>query len=556
MQVQDDPGRGTDLDLRHYLRVVGRRRWVILIISLVVGLSAMGYAFTKEDRYRASAELLLLAPSSIEAEAEAISDDPDRAIANEISIMGSEEMQDAVAEVLGDDFPGVSADAQGDNDVVVLSSESPDPEAAADAVNTYAAAYERLRRQRTVQALRTELEGVQENRQAKREQLDRLLAPLQELDARIASTPPGPELDALVAQRDTTEENIAASREGALAEIGALEQDIADLQRAMRNPIGGVDVLNRASAPSEPFFPQPKKDLLVGLVVGLLLGLGVAFVWEQLDDAVRGRADADRATGGIPVVGLVPRVPGWRNRAEPLLVTRDDPRSSAAEAYRSLVTSIEFLASPSAGRVVLFTSPGASEGKTTTVANVGMAFSEAGHRTVIVDADLRRPRLHHFFGIETSVGMTTVLVGKIDIATAVQTIEGEHAVDVVPAGPIAPNPAELLRSDVTETALTKLRDAYDVVIVDSPPVLPVADALVLSRHADIGILLAGADNTSRRKLARAVEALRQVDAPLQGLVLNGVGEGEGYEYGYYGDDEGNTPKKRRRTRRGRRNAKT
>src|SRR5918999_1315160 len=120
MQVQDDPGRGTDLDLRHYLRVVGRRRWVILIIALVVGLSAMGNAFTKEDRYRASAELLLLAPSSIEAEAEAISDDPDRAIANEISIMGSEEMQDAVAEVLGDDFPGVSADAQGDNDVVVL----------------------------------------------------------------------------------------------------------------------------------------------------------------------------------------------------------------------------------------------------------------------------------------------------------------------------------------------------------------------------------------------------------------------------------------------------
>jgi receptor protein-tyrosine kinase len=320
----------------------------------------------------------------------------------------------------------------------------------------------------------------------------------------------------------------------------------------MRNPSGGVQVLNDASVPREPFFPQPKKDLLVGLTVGLLLGLAIAFVWEQLDDAVRGRADADRATGGLPVVGLIPRVPGWRNRAEPLLVSREDPRSSAAESYRSLVTSLEFLTAPSAGRVILFTSPGASEGKTTTVANVGMAFVEAGHRTAIVDADLRRPRLHKFFGIPGEVGLSTVLIGKVDITTAVQTVGEEHQVDVVPAGPIVPNPAELLRSDVTETALGKLRESYDVVIIDCPPVLPVADALVLSRHCDTAILLAGADNTSRRRLASAVEALRQVDAPLAGLVLNGVGEGEGYEYGYYGGEEGSAPKKRRGRRRRRR----
>jgi capsular exopolysaccharide synthesis family protein len=239
-----------------------------------------------------------------------------------------------------------------------------------------------------------------------------------------------------------------------------------------------------------------------------------------------------------------------------MLVTRIDPRSSAAESYRSLVTSLEFLGTHTTSRVVLFTSPGASEGKTTTVANVGMAFAEAGHRTVIVDADLRRPRLHKFFEVPGEVGLSTVLAGKIDISTAVQTIEGEHPLGDVPPGPIAPNPAELRGSDITETALTKLRDAYDVVIVDSPPVLPVADALVLSRHSDIAILLANADGTSRRKLSRAVEALRQVDAPLGGLVLNGVGAGEGYEYGYYGDDESGGSKKRRSSRRSRRKAKT
>jgi capsular exopolysaccharide synthesis family protein len=133
----------------------------------------------------------------------------------------------------------------------------------------------------------------------------------------------------------------------------------------------------------------------------------------------------------------------------------------------------------------------------------------------------------------------------------VTTVDEERGLDVVPAGPLAPNPAELLRSDTTESALTKLSDAYDVVIVDSPPVLPVADALVLSRHVDLAVLVAAADNTSRRKLARAVEALRQVQAPIEGIVLNGVGAAEGTEYGYYGEDD-EPERKRRGGRRARR----
>src|SRR5688572_6142253 len=115
MQVQDDPGRGSDLDLRHYLRVVARRRWVIIIVAFAFGAASMGWAFTKDDRYRASAELLLLTPNAVEADAQAISDDPDRAIANEIEIFGSEEMQAEVTDVLGESFPSVSASAQGDN---------------------------------------------------------------------------------------------------------------------------------------------------------------------------------------------------------------------------------------------------------------------------------------------------------------------------------------------------------------------------------------------------------------------------------------------------------
>jgi capsular exopolysaccharide synthesis family protein len=551
MQVQDDAGGSADLDLRHYVKVVGRRRWVILAVAVVVGLGAMGYAFTKEDRYRASAELLLLAPTQVEADAQQISDEADRAIANEIQILGSAAMQEAVADALGEGFPGVDADAQGDNDVVVLSSVSTDPQAAADAVNEYARAYTRLRRQRTVDALRDERQSVEQSRASKLDSLNELLAPLNDLQRRLASMEPGPERDALQLQVDQTEAALAGARDTLQGEISGDTEQIGEIQRAMRNPSGGVDVLNPATAPSEPFYPQPKKDLVVGIVVGLLLGLAIACLWEQLDDRVRGRSDADRATGKLPIVGLVPRVAGWRNRADALLVVRDDPRSSAAEAYRSLVTSLEFLAAPDAERVILFTSPGASEGKSTTVANVGLAFAEAGHRTVIVDADLRRPRLHRFFGRDGAAGFSTVLTGKVDIATVVEPVDEAHPLFLVPAGPAAPNPAELLRSSGTESALAKLRETHDVVIVDSPPVLPVADALVLSRHVDIAILLAAADSTGRRKLARAVEALRQVAAPLQGLVLNGVRSAEGQDYGYYGESEttGTTRRSRRKSRR-------
>jgi capsular exopolysaccharide synthesis family protein len=556
MQVHDGPPSGTDLDLRHYLGVVGRRRWVILVVALLVGLAAMGFALTKEERYRATGRMLLLAPGSVEANAQGFSDDPERAIANEIEILGSLEMKDAVAEQLGDDAAGVDASTSGDNDVVVLTAESTVPEVAADSVNTYARTYERVRRQRTVEALRVEVQNLQRQRRDQQDALDDINQPLTDLNAQIEALPAGPERDQLVQQREIVEQNIAGARDATSGQIAQIDTAIQDAQRAMRNPTGGVNILNPATVPSEPFFPQPKKDLAVGLIVGLLLGLAIAFVWEQLDDAVRGRADADRATGGLPIVGLVPRVPGWRDRADTRLVTRFEPRSSAAEAYRSMATSLEFLQETGSAHVLLLTSPGASEGKTTTVVNVGLAFAEAGHHTVIVDADLRRPRVHQFLEVSDAVGLSTVLSGKIDIATAVQTVQGDHPVDVVVAGPVPSNPAELLRSEITETAITKLRESYDVVLIDTPPVLPVADALVLSRQADIVILVAGADSTGSRKLSRAVEALHQVDAPLQGLVLNGVGAGEGSEYGYYGDGDDDESRRSRRGRRSRRRARS
>jgi capsular exopolysaccharide synthesis family protein len=549
MHVQEDTAGTPEVDLRHYFGAVRRRKWILLLMTLLFAAGAFAWADQKDDRYRATGELLILAPSAVEADLRSLSDEPERAVANEIAILSSEAMQNAVDDVLGPGHPGVTASGNEDNDVITLTAESTRPRAASEAVNAWATAYVRVRRQRSVQDLQASLRQRERERDALQQELRIMEEPYNEVLDQIEVTPPGPELDALIAERDALIAERGPARDELVDEIEDLRVLIGDLRRTLRDPTQSVEILNRASIPTEPFFPQPRKDLMVGAVVGLLLGLALAFVIEALDDAVRGKSDIDRATGGLPILGAIPQIAGWKNRADPQLVMRSKSRSAAAEAYRALVTSIEFLGAAGDARVVLLTSPGASEGKTTTIANLGWAFAEAGHRAVVVDADLRRPRIHHFYGIPGQVGLTTALAGKIDITTSMQVVGEEVGVHVVAAGPVPPNPAELLRLDGLDTALTKLRETHDVVLIDSPPVLPVADALVIARHVDAVVLLAAAGVTSRRKLGRAAEALHQVAAPLRGVVLNGVGTSDGYEYGYYGADDDRRRDRRRRKKR-------
>jgi len=552
MQIQADRSDAGDADLRHYLQVVVRRRWVIVASAILVGLAALGFSLTKEDRYRASGDLLLLAPTAIEADTRALSDDPERAVANEVEVLQSAEMRAAVRDRLGEDLPDVEPSAAESNDVITLQAESPDPQLAADSVNAWADAYVAIRSGDAVEELEQQLAQRSRERTRLRNELEVLERPYNDLNLRISQTPPGPALDALIEERNALIEQKGAERDALVQSIGELRTLIEDLRRALADPTDVVQVLNPATVPSEPFYPSPQKDLLVGLVLGFLLGLAVAFVWEQLDDAVRTKDDLARAAPKIAPLALIPRIEGWKGTADDGLVVRPEIVAGAAEAYRGLVTSLEFLDSAARGRLVMFTSPSPSEGKTTTVANVALGFAEAGHRVVIVDCDLRRPRLHDFYELSSAVGLTTVLAGKIDIATAVQTADAEAGVAVVTAGPIPPNPAELLRTDAFADTLTKLREAFDFVLIDTPPVLPVADAVVIARHVDSALLIAKAGSTSRRKLRHAIEALQQVDAPVRGLILNGITPRDSWEYGYYTSDY--RPKKERRSRRKRRKA--
>jgi capsular exopolysaccharide synthesis family protein len=215
------------------------------------------------------------------------------------------------------------------------------------------------------------------------------------------------------------------------------------------------------------------------------------------------------------------------------LVSSAAPSSGAAEAYRTLRTSIQFVALDRPIRIVQITSPVAQEGKSTTLSNLGVVLAQAGQRVVMVCCDLRRPRLHNFFGKENRVGFTSVLLGQTSLADAVQpALPDQDHLWLLASGPEPPNPSELLASPLTGEVLRTLASEFDVVLVDSPPVLPVTDAAVLSAHVDAVIVVSVAGITGGKDLRRTLELLSHVNAPVVGTVLNGVTKGAVYGYSY------------------------
>jgi capsular exopolysaccharide synthesis family protein len=222
------------------------------------------------------------------------------------------------------------------------------------------------------------------------------------------------------------------------------------------------------------------------------------------------------------------------------VVSATEPTSPAAEAYRSLRTSLQFARQTQNLRTLLVTSPAAAEGKSSTLANLGAVFAQAGERVVLVSCDLRRPRLGRFFGLEEQLGLTTVLLGQRLLQEALQQVDGYQDLWVLGAGPIPPNPAELLSGSKTREIFAVLKENFDLVLVDTPPALPVTDAMVLSKYADGTLLVVAAGQTRRTELQRAAEKLAQVNAPVVGIVFNQVtrqtvydgSHGYGYGYGY------------------------
>jgi capsular exopolysaccharide synthesis family protein len=336
------------------------------------------------------------------------------------------------------------------------------------------------------------------------------------------------------------EQRLTAEVQTAQQLYGTLLGELQRARIAESSEGGYVTVIDNAMQPFSPVSPNRRRIFLTALIFGSILGLGAAVVLENLDDSVKS-PDEVREQFGLSVVGTIPGIkdsdlPG-ENGAEVArrLATHFDPRSPVAEAYRSLRTNLAFARAHEAMRILVLTSPGPADGKSTTVANLAITFAQQGQRTLLIDGDLRRAVLDKMFKVPRSPGLTDVLVGRQRLHDVVHPTEIEH-LSVVGSGPFPPNPSELLGSSAMRDVLRDAQTEFDVVLIDSPPLLAVTDAAVLATMADGAILVIRVGATAKAAVRRAVAQLQTVHGRVVGAVLNDVDLRSGAfsgSYGYY-----------------------
>ena len=316
----------------------------------------------------------------------------------------------------------------------------------------------------------------------------------------------------------------------------ALSDEFVVMARELETPVPGarpearVVVEQRATIPKYPVVPKKKRNLALGIILGGMLGVGLALLRDLLDNTVKSQETLEGITG----TGVVGYVPFDKKFEAAPAISFDTDNSSAAEAFRKLRTNLQFLTVDNPPRVIVITSASPTEGKSTAAINIALALAEADQNVVLVDGDLRRPRIAKYLDVLGSVGMSNVLSGAAPLTEVLQTTKYPQ-LTVLAAGPTPPNPSELLGSRTAEKMFGELRTQFDYVIIDSAPLLAVTDGAVLAAHADGALVIVRAGKTKRDQLRHATGILNDVGATVLGGVLTMMPtRGSGvYSYNYY-----------------------
>jgi len=508
-------------NLRTYLQILRRRFYWIVVGVVLFGAAAGAYSVVQPKQYTASAQLLVLPSSGVAlpgSSAQAAISPTD--VLTELQLLTTAPVKDKVQRELGS-VPNVTASEVGQTNVIAVAATAKSPTLAAKIANAYAnafVAYQQTTSSATLTAAEQQLQT----------EIAAVAAQLATLQSAPSSSANASQIAALATQQAT------------------LNEELATLQVNGAASTGGVQVVTPAKAPTSPSSPKPVRDGIIAAIIGLLVGVGIALLADHFDDAVYSKEEAGHLAGNAPVLGVIPRIRSWKRRSDTVLATVDSRNSSVAEAYRSVRTSLQFAGHDGDMKTILVTSPSAGEGKTSTIANLGVVLAQADQRVVIVSCDLRRPRLGQFYERAESPGFTSVILGQSSLGDAIQTVEGIGNLFFVGSGDVPPNPTELLASGAAREIFTKLRQAFDIVLLDSPPLLPVTDAVIMARMADATLLVIAAGETKRSQVEEAAEMLAQVDASRVGVILNEVEVGGRYgyrdRYGSYGTYVATAPK--------------
>jgi tyrosine-protein kinase Etk/Wzc len=326
--------------------------------------------------------------------------------------------------------------------------------------------------------------------------------------------------------------------------------------------LGNVKIIDRAEVPMAPIGPRRLMNIIFGALLGMCFGIGIALMLEYLDTSIKTTYEVEKILA-LPVMGSIPAIDLENVSARPgpeagdangvtaiaeRLISHHLPRSPISEAYRMLRTNLQFLNPDHPIKSILVTSAGPSEGKTTTAANLAITMAQVGARTLLVDGDLRRPMVAGVFGIEGQPGLTELLIREDDLKKVARPSGIENLL-IVPAGTLPPNPSELLGSQQMKTVIEAMKECYDLVIFDCPPVITVTDAAVLAAEADVVLLVVQSGKTDREMAKRAKVLLNNVKANIAGVVLNNISPelqaGYYYYYNYY-HESGSKRKLRRK----------
>jgi len=555
---------------------------------VVVGLAAGILSSLRTPLYQATARVLLtpndpnqqLNPTSGNG---VVGNDPDRYVAGQITIAESEGVaKEAVKTLQGVGVTAlegmVSVSQGGQSNVLNVSATSPDPAQARDIADAVAKGYIENRRKAAVSGL----QGAADDIQAK---LGPLQTSIAQLDTQIgggsaapgatsqlvspvnpnagqAPSQPAPQVSPVtpgIGGAPTTAESLKAARYAAAVQYETLYSRQQELLVDISLKRGDAELIAEAKTPTGPISPRPKRDAALGVFVGLLLGVGITLLREQLNDKIRSAEEVERLTG-LPLLAQLP----FDDHAEEAGVAVDQrPNSALSEAVRSLRTSIQYQGVDQPVKIIVVTSALPGEGKSMVATNLAAAFAQADYRTILISADLRRPSVNGLFGDlgvsvgliglmgpaapnsktpstngqGTGVGATTLQTSAVE-ALLVTPIRG---LLLLPSGPTPPNPAEMLGSHRMATILAQLSATADVIVVDSPPLLPVTDAAVLAAKCDGVVLVAAANETPRGAVERSQTILQGTGARVLGVVVNKSRHATGgyyYNGAYYGQQAG------------------
>lgn len=503
------------LYLRDYGQIINRRKWTIIIILIVAVGLAYGYVSISTKKYTATAQLQLTPQlsSTVQQAQNSAAIAPVVDVPTAIQVIESNSLMSAVQKTVPN-APPVTAKEVQLTAVVTVSVTATNAKLAANAANAYAKAYISQQTTQTVTALSNAEQIIQGH-------ITDLTTQVTNLQAQINVAP--------LSQQTSLGLQLQALN----GQLNGYQAELTQYQFAASLVTGGGTVIGNATVPTKPSSPKTLIDFILGAIIGLVVGIGVALLREYYDESIRTMADLERVTRGVPTLGLIPAIGDWRSDGEPYLVSDKAPTSPPSEAYRSLRTAIQFLGLERDIKTLLFTSPTAAEGKTTTLANMATTMAHAGQSVVMVCCDLRRPRIHNFFGLSNQAGFTSVLLGTVTLEDALQAVPGTPGLYLLASGPTPPNPSELLSDPRCKAVLDQLSARADIVLIDSPPVLPVTDAAVLSTKVDGVVLVTSVGSSSRKDVSRTIDVLGRVSAPLVGVVLNKASESDSYAYYRY-----------------------